>query len=185
LRLSFCGPILAVVLGATAFPQSDANSSLAQTAAPISSNSADSPNGSKVETASRSELKNEFLKSAYAATHSPSKPSPTPAPLVEFPREELFVGYSHVRFGVSGSSGQTSFSFDGGSIAFTYNLKRWLGLAGEFSLYNISSVPSAASTTYLFGPRFSHRTGRFSLYAQSLRQYGACEFICWRIRRWI
>lgn len=169
MRLCFCAPILAVVLGATAFALSDPNSAGPQNAAPVSSNPTGSSSPSTLKVARRSDLKNDFLKSVlFAAAQAPSEPTPTPAPQVEFPREELFLGYSHVRFGVHGPSSQTSFNFDGGSVAFAYNLNRWLGLAGEVSLYSISSLPSATSATYLFGPRFSRREGRFRLYGQSL-----------------
>jgi outer membrane protein OmpA-like peptidoglycan-associated protein len=168
-RLPFHALILAAVVGATAFARSDSDSIGAQDAIAICSRTAESFSFSRAEAGRHPALKREFLNSMVLGDGQTSRKStPVPAPQAGVPREEVFVGYSHVRFGVPGSSGQTSFNFDGGSVGLSYNLNRWLGVAGEFSLYSISGLPSASSRTYLFGPRFSRRSERFHLYVQSL-----------------
>src|SRR5690348_12680044 len=129
-RLPFYALILATVIGATAFARSDLNITAAQEAIPICSNRAHSFSSCRLEGGSRPALKREFLNSmVFGDVQTPSKRTPVPAAQVAVPREELFLGYSHVRFGVPGSSGQTSFNFDGGSVGLSYNLNRWLGLA--------------------------------------------------------
>src|SRR5690348_5055746 len=169
LRLLFFAPILTITFGAMTFALSGSRSTANQATATISATVEAASSACRLESDQRRDLRGDFLDYArFTSGQVSTKNAPISAGEVEYPRDELFLGYSHVRFGVPGSSGQTSFAFNGGSVGFAYNLNRWLALAGEFSLYSVSTLPSASSGTYLFGPRFSRRTERFHLYVQSL-----------------
>jgi OmpA family len=68
--------------------------------------------------------------------------------------------FSYINF--HPGSGFNSFSNNGGTGSFTYNVSRWLGLNGEAGAYGFSrSVPTGSVEggfqTYLFGPRLNLR----------------------------
>jgi hypothetical protein len=85
----------------------------------------------------------------------------------DFSKLDVFGGYSYVHLylpfnelGANGGSGQV-----------TYNLNSVLGITGDFGGYHVGSGPnhgSATMFTYLFGPKFSLREGKWTPYAQSL-----------------
>lgn len=148
-RYLFYAPVLVIVLSAAAFACDDwGGETVAQ-----------SQTGRTESSAAEASFVNSSLFKARSFQSSPQG-STRAEPKATYPGVELFIGYSHVRFGVPGStSAQSSFDFQGGTISLAYNLNRWLGLVGEASAYKVSSLPSAASAIYLFGPRFSRRIG--------------------------
>lgn len=158
-RYFFCAPVLVIVLSAAAF----ASHGLSDSAASPSEAGRAAPSAAAPETS--------FINSSLfkSGNFQSSPKSSTAGSEASYPGVELFIGYSHVRFGVPGNTpAQSSFDFQGGAVSLAYNLNRWLGLVGEAGIYKISSLPSATSATYLFGPRFSHRIDRFTLYVNAL-----------------
>jgi opacity protein-like surface antigen len=93
------------------------------------------------------------------------------------PKMEAFLGYSYVRFIPPSSSGVSSFGLNGGSGSVSYNLFPALGFVADFGGYragNISGVPVSLNMyTYMFGPKFKLRRGRFTPFVQAL--FGAAH----------
>jgi opacity protein-like surface antigen len=103
---------------------------------------------------------------------------------IEFPKAELFLGYSH--FGTGSTStvtGNRMVGLNGGSTSIAFNLNRYLGLVADFGGYansqlqltgsgaNEPLVVNANGTayTFLFGPRLSFRnSSRLTPFAQVL-----------------
>jgi opacity protein-like surface antigen len=101
----------------------------------------------------------------------PDAPRPTPFPAASgsadenapgrlTPKFELAALFSYIDF--HPGSGFNSFSNNGGTGSFTYNVSRWLGLNAEAGAYGFSrSVPTGNTEggfqTYLFGPRLNLR----------------------------
>lgn len=158
-RYPFCAPVLVIVLSAAAFASGGLKSFAVCHSQPS-------------RTAASPAVKTSFINDSLFKSgnfRQESSPGRSPASDATYPGLELFVGYSHVRFGVPGDSqSKSSFDFQGGAVSLAYNLNRWLGLSGEASLYKISALPSATSATYLFGPKFSRRIDRFTLYLNAL-----------------
>jgi len=77
----------------------------------------------------------------------------------EIPRFDAFgsYGYMHSNIVVDG----TTINLNGGTASFTYNWKRWVGLAGDFGVYHQSNITANAATltitTFQAGPRFRWR----------------------------
>lgn len=102
----------------------------------------------------------------------------------EFPRAELFLGYS--RFGTGSTDtvpGNRMVGLNGGSASIAFNFNRYLGLVADFGGYDDSQLQltgnganeplvvnaSGTAYTYLFGPRLSYRNStRFTPFAQVL-----------------
>lgn len=88
----------------------------------------------------------------------------------DIPREEVFLGYTYVRF--SSSFNAPSFSINGGGGQFVYNLNRWLGGVADLGALHSGAIPGNSLDTtffnFLFGPRFSYHTSRVVPYAQIL-----------------
>jgi outer membrane protein OmpA-like peptidoglycan-associated protein len=92
------------------------------------------------------------------------------------PRGEIFLGYSYIRFNtnsalVPGGPGRNE-HFDmipGGVAQAAGNINNWFGLAGDFGSYALYDVgnTSAKMYTYLFGPRFTYRSGRWVVFANA------------------
>ena len=72
-----------------------------------------------------------------------------PALAQDYPKAEIFGGYSYVRAGGA--------NFNGGSGSVAYNPNPWLGLMGDFGVYHNGQVGSTNFVSYLFGPRVVYR----------------------------
>ena len=71
----------------------------------------------------------------------------------ELPVADVSVGYSFL-FVAKGFT----LKLNGGSSAVAFNLNHWLGIVGEFGVYDGSlGIPGLVGETYTFGPRFAYR----------------------------
>lgn len=71
----------------------------------------------------------------------------------ETPSADVAVGYSMLFI----AKGFT-LTMNGGSVAGAVNVNDWLGVAGDFGVYDGSpGIPGLIGETYTFGPRFSYR----------------------------
>ena len=69
------------------------------------------------------------------------------------PKADVAVGYS-LLFLPKGFT----LTMNGGSVGASFNLNHWLGVAGDFGVYDGSpGIPGLVGETYTFGPRFSYR----------------------------
>ena len=83
----------------------------------------------------------------------------------DFPRAEVFGGYSFAHLGADGSSA----NFNGGSASVAYNLFPWLGVVGDFGGYHgDSSFGNGNLYSYLFGPKVALRHGPITPFVQAL-----------------
>jgi opacity protein-like surface antigen len=86
------------------------------------------------------------------------------------PKFEGFLGYTYDH--VSPPSGVPSFGLNGGSGSISFNPIPALGIVADFGGYhtgNIAGQPvSLTLYTYMFGPKFAVRRGRFTPFAQGL-----------------
>jgi hypothetical protein len=82
----------------------------------------------------------------------------------EIPVADLTVGYS-LLFLPKGFT----LTLHGGSGAVAFNVKHWLGVVGDFGVYDGSlGIPGLIGETYAVGPRFSYRKwNRLSPFAQA------------------
>ena len=78
----------------------------------------------------------------------------------DIPKEEIYGGYTFVRF--NASAPVNAFTANGGVGSFQYNFNKWIGLAAELGgvhngALSIGSsgtfTPDQTAFTYLFGPR--------------------------------
>ena len=87
------------------------------------------------------------------------------------PAVELFGGYSYIRFNDKRLLDKENFDLHGGTGSIAGNVNRWFGLVADFAGYKVTGLPSGTSgtaSTYLFGPKFSHRGERWTPFAQFL-----------------
>src|SRR5215831_8814397 len=69
------------------------------------------------------------------------------------PKADVAVGYS-LLFLPKGFT----LTMNGGSVAGAFHLNHWLGVVGDFGVYDGSpGIPGLIGETYTFGPRFSYR----------------------------
>jgi outer membrane immunogenic protein len=98
----------------------------------------------------------------------------TVAAAQDYPRAEVFGGYSylHTSFAGTGLSHPA-----GGSGSVTVNLNDWFGIAGDFGGYHHAAGGGACGecsvgstiVSYLFGPKVAYRrNAAFTPYAQAL-----------------
>jgi outer membrane protein OmpA-like peptidoglycan-associated protein len=76
------------------------------------------------------------------------------------PAVDLFLGYSYIRFKTSVGGVKEHSNWQGFTPSVAGNINRWFSLVADFGFYQIRDVPNgikADGSTYLFGPRFSHR----------------------------
>ncbi len=77
----------------------------------------------------------------------------------EYPKAEVALGYSLVRYSTTGPLEQ--FTANGGSTSIAYNFNRKIGLVADFGGYNNNNIRGFdvdnTMFTYLFGPRFTAR----------------------------
>ena len=125
---------------------------------------------------------NSALLPSTPAADAPAAPDPAPAPAKkakdphikpgsDFPHEELFLGYSFVRFSVG--NGHAPAGLNGGSASFAYNFNNYLGLVGDFGGYHAGHYDGASIDgnieSFLVGPRLSYRNDtRLTPFAQVL-----------------
>lgn len=82
----------------------------------------------------------------------------------EFPKTEVFAGYSYVRMSVYHNTHQ-NFSGWNGSVAFNPN--RWVGVVADFSGHYSSG--NLSNYSFMVGPRFTYRTqSRLTPFAHAL-----------------
>ena len=78
----------------------------------------------------------------------------------DFPKVDIFAGYSYLRENPS-TSGASSFSLNGGSASAAYNATSWLSGVADFGGYHngniLNSGVDGTISTYLFGPRVTYR----------------------------
>jgi outer membrane protein OmpA-like peptidoglycan-associated protein len=96
---------------------------------------------------------------------TPAETKDTRAPGLLTPRYEITGMYDYVNFAPGDPF--SNFNSQGGSGAFTYNASKWLGLTGEFAVYDFKRnlFPLTGSNSdinggffsYLFGPRLNLR----------------------------
>ncbi len=85
-----------------------------------------------------------------------------PAPAQDSPRLEVSAGYTFVRANAPpGDCG--CFSMNGGTAALAFNLTTRLGVVADFTAVHTGNVDATGEGltlfSYLFGPRYSLRTG--------------------------
>jgi Outer membrane protein beta-barrel domain len=92
------------------------------------------------------------------------------APLLaqeEFPRAQVFGGYSYVSFDTSGLTSRQN--FNGWNGQATFNLNRWFGLTGDFGgYYGDISKASLHDYSYLFGPTVTFRAEHVAPFVHAL-----------------
>jgi opacity protein-like surface antigen len=80
---------------------------------------------------------------------------------------DIFGGYSYLRFQVPNAG----LNGNGGSGQVTYNFNPMIGLTGDFGGYHFSEGGRGGSGTiftYLFGPKFTLRRGKWSPFVEAL-----------------
>jgi len=94
----------------------------------------------------------------------------------EVPKIDASVSYSYLRANPA-TTGLGDFNLNGGSGSVAYNIKDWLSGVADFGGYHVGSANGVnvdgTLATYLFGPRITYRTRRFSPFAQAL--FGAAH----------
>jgi hypothetical protein len=95
-----------------------------------------------------------------------------PALAQEYPKAEIFGGYSYVRADIPtiplSILAERGANFNGGSGSVAYNPSPWVGLLGDVGVYHHGTrLGSTNIVTYLFGPRLSFRkSSRVTPYGQ-------------------
>jgi outer membrane protein OmpA-like peptidoglycan-associated protein len=124
----------------------------------------------------------------------------------DYPKVEIPVDYSYMRFNPENSGIIKSFSLNGGGGGITYNFSRWAGIEAEFEGYGSQTrtftFPTGSAVcpvgcsgnvqanlfTYNIGPVFKHRAKHFEPFIETLfggahsNAYGnllkACQASC-------
>ena len=94
---------------------------------------------------------------------------------VLYPKVDLFMGYSFVRFNTNAGR-KEDFDWQGATGSIAGNVNRWFSLVADFSLYTIRDLPPSStgkSYTVLFGPQFQHRGRHWTPFAHAL--FGAAH----------
>jgi outer membrane immunogenic protein len=89
----------------------------------------------------------------------------------DHPTAEAFGGYSYLR--VNPDNGYPGENFNGGSGSISVNPLPWLGVVADFGGYKWSGSANGGDFdftvfSYLVGPKFALRRGRFTPFAQTL-----------------
>ncbi len=88
----------------------------------------------------------------------------------EFPKAEAAVTYNYVRTSSTGWGEQ--FNMNGASGSITFNFNKVIGLQAEFGGVNNGNILNTGVDgtvfTYLFGPKFTYRQEKFSVYGVTL-----------------
>ncbi len=83
------------------------------------------------------------------------------------PAVEVFAGY---QYGLVNPPGP-NFNAQGGTAAVLANINSWIGLTADFSDSRVKGLPSGGTAsvyTFLFGPQFSSRTDKATVFAHGL-----------------
>ncbi len=110
---------------------------------------------------------------AYLAPSIPMQPqtaSKDTDSTVLYPKVDVFLGYSFVRFNTNAGVNE-NFDWHGATGAIAGNVNRWFSLVADFGLYTIRDLPAGSSGqayTVMFGPQFSHRGHRWTPFAHAL-----------------
>lgn len=97
-------------------------------------------------------------------------------PAQEFPKYDVFGGYSYVHYNQSQSGGNVTANLNGGVGAVAVYPSKWLGFVADFGGYKIGSIKQGSASLpvsgtvidYLFGPRIRFGTGAVTPFAQVL-----------------
>jgi opacity protein-like surface antigen len=124
-----------------------------------------------------------FLLTPALSLHAQNTVTPSNSP-VEFPKVELFLGYSHFGTGSNDTTiGNRMVGLNGGSASIAFNFNRYIGLVADIGGYANSQLQltgtganeplvvnaNGSAYTFLFGPRLSFRNStRFTPFAQVL-----------------
>ncbi len=88
----------------------------------------------------------------------------------EYPTVEAAMGYSLVRMSSTGVVEQ--FTLNGGSANFALNYSKAVGIVADFGGYNNNNIRGVnldnTTFTYLFGPRFSYRGDKGTVFGDAL-----------------
>jgi Outer membrane protein beta-barrel domain len=85
----------------------------------------------------------------------------------EFPRGEVFGGYSYLNVDTSGLTSRQS--LNGWNAQANVNFNKWLGLTGDFGGYYGSPFHvSVHDYSFLFGPTVTYRTEHFAPFFHAL-----------------
>ncbi len=88
----------------------------------------------------------------------------------EYPKAEVAMGYSLVRYSTTGPLEQ--FTANGGSASIAYNFNRKIGLVADFGGYNNNNIRGFdvdnTMFTYLFGPRFTARGEHVNIFGHAM-----------------
>jgi hypothetical protein len=90
----------------------------------------------------------------------------------EVPMGELFLGYSHARIKAPGP-GNDTLGLNGWNVSLASNLNRYIGLvvdaSGHYAAPRFANVNVRTyDHEFLFGPRFTYRTSKVSVFAHAL-----------------
>ena len=77
------------------------------------------------------------------------------------PKAEIFTGYSYMHDDI----GDGSLNMNGFEVSGAGNINKWLGIEGDVSAHFNSSHDHVS---YMAGPRFAFRNGRFTPYVHAL-----------------
>jgi hypothetical protein len=88
----------------------------------------------------------------------------------EYPKAEIAMGYSLVRYSTTGVLEQ--FTANGASANLAYNFSKHVGFVADFGGYNNNNIRGFdvdnTMFTYLFGPRFNTHGERVNVFGQTL-----------------
>jgi hypothetical protein len=86
------------------------------------------------------------------------------------PKIDIFAGYSYMRSNIVVTG--TRINLNGGSGSVAYNVTNWLGIVGDFGVYDTGNAGgegrSLTISTYQFGPRISMRGHSLGPFGQVL-----------------
>jgi len=89
----------------------------------------------------------------------------------ELPKIDASVNYSFLR-AIPAGPVLKDYSLNGGSASVAYNFKDWFSGVADFGGYTVGSANGVNINdhmlTYMFGPKFTYRTRRFSPFSQVL-----------------
>ena len=93
-----------------------------------------------------------------------------------YPKVDLYLGYSFVRFNTNEAGVKEHFNWQGFNPSVAGNINRWFSIVADFGFYQIRNTPTGVKAdgyTYMFGPRFSRRTEHFTPFVHAL--FGAAR----------
>jgi outer membrane protein OmpA-like peptidoglycan-associated protein len=94
-----------------------------------------------------------------------------PAAAVSVPRMDISAGYNYVGAN-SPPGGSDHFGLQGGYVSGSFNLWRWVSVAGEFTGEHASNISTLGQDltlmTFTGGPRVMHTYGRFTPFGEAL-----------------